>query len=592
MNTELSTEDINIYASDAQTIQQPQGTDYTQGAQVGRSISAKWWNWLYNKATEIIHEIFSDDTAVYSELSNTVVDTGLQLRAEDSTQLSQALHIKARNSVPKFLSEHKAEPYAEQRISQQQFKCSGLYSGTFGINDILSYSVADNKALAIIFINSTIYMAYSTDLANWKITKAIADTLLAGDVTIAAGVVCLQGRYAASVFYYNTKDYTGLFTWHVHEEFYLSIDGENWSQKISEQADYVNVPRPGDVCYPVLTVNSEQNNIVYLSPLIGVVYRYSTILLDTYFLTQNGYAVHQTLSDLNQQQVADRVQCRINLAQHTVPYVQGNDKGVHVGNLIIHGTQSAYVEALTQVMPAGATAIYQLDSGDYLCSVCEVHANALIDTTVKSTIYLYKVAASDGTVISLGAHTLGGAGVNAVVHVPQAEAYVFKVAAQDHTRVSIDFSVDGSTYYRLPFEVPIVGSRVYTTDSVPVVYDSGNYYILSADCNLYSIAGHLSASIEDYTLVTQLPHIYTPISLTATGISGVWNVVANAEKCIIADFGRRVLPYYDDASVIIPNYLWLKAIVTGMGHTMPNARGATLFPESSNRVSQYTLYTV
>ena len=70
MINQLSQEDITEYATNAQTIAEPLGTDYTQGVQVGKTIPAKWWNWLFREATKRLHQLFVDMTSLSTEILN------------------------------------------------------------------------------------------------------------------------------------------------------------------------------------------------------------------------------------------------------------------------------------------------------------------------------------------------------------------------------------------------------------------------------------------------------------------------------------------------------------------------------------------
>ena len=101
----LSQEEITQYASDAQTIQQPQGTDYSQGVKAGRTIPAKWWNWLFSASTKRIVQARSDANNMLTELKNVVTDAGLTPTASDNTQLTQAVEAKADTQIDKFIED-------------------------------------------------------------------------------------------------------------------------------------------------------------------------------------------------------------------------------------------------------------------------------------------------------------------------------------------------------------------------------------------------------------------------------------------------------------------------------------------------------
>ena len=106
MITQLSEETINEYAIEAQSIQQPTGTDFTQGVSVGRTIPAKWWNWLFNAVTKRIFQGKNDSQSMLTELQNVVTDAGIELDDTDSAQLSQAVSAKADEQINAYV-EHK-----------------------------------------------------------------------------------------------------------------------------------------------------------------------------------------------------------------------------------------------------------------------------------------------------------------------------------------------------------------------------------------------------------------------------------------------------------------------------------------------------
>lgn len=184
MLEELSQEDVTEYANNALTIQEPQGTDYTQGAKVGKTIPAKWWNWLFNAATKRLGQSKTDAQGILSELQNTVTDAGIELDSSDSTQLSQAVAAKANTQIADYVTNklgftnkwHLASvtgllPHPEVgtggeskywKLEQLQ-EVNGLY---FAVNSTKDY--VDGQ---YVYTNC---MAVSSDLLNWTITPAPA----------------------------------------------------------------------------------------------------------------------------------------------------------------------------------------------------------------------------------------------------------------------------------------------------------------------------------------------------------------------------------------------------------------------------------
>lgn len=104
MNPALQEEDIDIYASTATTIQEPQGVTYSQGVSVGRVVPAKFWNWLFKAITKRIHESFQDMYSFFTELKNALLFAGITPSASDNTQLTQAASSFAQQDI--FASVH------------------------------------------------------------------------------------------------------------------------------------------------------------------------------------------------------------------------------------------------------------------------------------------------------------------------------------------------------------------------------------------------------------------------------------------------------------------------------------------------------
>ena len=107
MLPQLTQETLNEYAHDAQTTQQPYGADYTQGVRVGKTIPAKWWNWLFNAATKRIFQSKNDAQDMLTEMKNVVTDAGLTPDASDNTQLNQAIEAKADIQIGKYIEKEK-----------------------------------------------------------------------------------------------------------------------------------------------------------------------------------------------------------------------------------------------------------------------------------------------------------------------------------------------------------------------------------------------------------------------------------------------------------------------------------------------------
>ena len=103
MISQLSQETIIEYASDAQTIQEPQGADYSRGVQVGKTVPAKWWNWLFNAVTKRASQSKADAQDMLTELQNVVTDAGITLDSTDNDQMVEAIEVKAGDALAQYV---------------------------------------------------------------------------------------------------------------------------------------------------------------------------------------------------------------------------------------------------------------------------------------------------------------------------------------------------------------------------------------------------------------------------------------------------------------------------------------------------------
>lgn len=183
MKPTLDEQDISVYASDAQTIQEPFGSDYSQGVAVGKTIPAKWWNWLFKAATTRLHQAFSDLTNIFAELKNLILDAGLTPDATDSTQVEQAVVVKTGEQLPRYIAEEK------QRFARQwdDYDCYDEQGNKIYLSSrvkIGDYFFANED-----YIN---YGYYSLDSIHWK--RSTKSYLMTGDGAAFAACYC-NGYY-------------------------------------------------------------------------------------------------------------------------------------------------------------------------------------------------------------------------------------------------------------------------------------------------------------------------------------------------------------------------------------------------------------
>ena len=184
----LSQETITEYASDAQTIQEPTGTDYTQGVRVGKTIPAKWWNWLFKGATRRLGQAKTDAQNMLTEMQNVVIDAGMTLDGSDGTQLAQAVVKDADAQIDKYVEDKKAfmTLWGSRPIPAVLAAYSDitLITQCGGLNIITAKNSDSSKAC----------VAVSLDMENWRIVREVSASSR-GIVGAICGCVYFNGNY-------------------------------------------------------------------------------------------------------------------------------------------------------------------------------------------------------------------------------------------------------------------------------------------------------------------------------------------------------------------------------------------------------------
>lgn len=207
----LSQETITEYASEAQTIQEPTGNDYVQGVKVGKTIPAKWWNWLFRAATRRLGQVRVDAQNMLTELQNVVTDAGMTLDGSNDMQLVQATRGEADKQITNYVNNLKFG-----------FTCD-WYETAVIIDDVsivdvditfdnLTFTkngeslIAFARDIAVTNGQGTLehhYYKYSTDFEHWY-TYSNAGT----SNSMYAKSVCINGKiYSFNAAYYVTKVY-------------------------------------------------------------------------------------------------------------------------------------------------------------------------------------------------------------------------------------------------------------------------------------------------------------------------------------------------------------------------------------------------
>lgn len=207
MITQLSQDSVAEYASDAQTIDEPLGTDYSQGVRVGRTIPAKWWNWLFSAVTKRAGQSKSDAQNMLTELQNVVTDAGIPLDATDSTQLSQAIDAKTDAQITDYVTKKRQFISLWYKVNTTGLlpvptgsgewtwylnprKTKDVYWSTHGIYKLSSGNVGskNNK------------VAFSYDLENWWLfDPATVASEFGYRPKFSAGVEFFKGMYYMAI---------------------------------------------------------------------------------------------------------------------------------------------------------------------------------------------------------------------------------------------------------------------------------------------------------------------------------------------------------------------------------------------------------
>ena len=170
----LSQEIMTQYASDAQTIQEPQGLDFYQGVRVGKTVPAKWWNWLFSSVTKRIVQSRNDADNILTELNNTITDAGITPSATDWTQLGAAVDHKALAQIHNYVEAKKGYfttwkpvPFPDVMLPSGYAWLSFEYFAGPNIVARYAYRSADPA------LTSDFYFAFNVDGLQWIVSDAI-----------------------------------------------------------------------------------------------------------------------------------------------------------------------------------------------------------------------------------------------------------------------------------------------------------------------------------------------------------------------------------------------------------------------------------
>ena len=573
MKPTILEQDINVYATEAFTIQKPAGDNYTVGVEVGKTIPAKWWNWLFNAATSRLRQARSDFTAIHKELTNTITEAGIVPSSEDNTQLLKAVETVADERINDYIQDNVINRFKAKQVIHETISCPGIQGDTFGVTDILSIGITEHIVCAVIYKTGYIYIVVSTDIKNWQVVHTITDTLLEDtNVFIAAGVVATPTQTAVSVYFQNTTETSGGGLSYSSKEFLLqSEDSLHWNAVLSLSKN------DAGVCLPALLYVPEYNRLYFLSSINEKLYHavgtFSAVsaIADLADLRQ--------LQDLNQNTSRG---ARYDVAIKPIYATIGNNTGYLAGNLLLLNSIPG-IQVLDRTAALGRAHTYQLHDGNYVCVERSLYRSDIIDTSFIINADDGSITAVAGAFYETGLTTV----MNDVVHYEaQVEGYMLKFNFVSGLTGTAQFSEDGITYAQVPF----------TTAYEGIVYDKGTYYVAALEpadlpsyrnIVIYSIKGHLSADTSDYTFVSKLrTSNYSNLKLKYIGIHGAWfrngSVVYN-------NYGRSVVS--GNINYLFDLRMGAVTIPYGKDYFIFDTNGVHRVLGSAAKVSGNTLYT-
>lgn len=225
MISQLSQETVTEYASDAQTIQEPQGADYSRGVQVGKTVPAKWWNWLFNAVTKRASQSKTDAQNMLNELKNVVTDAGLTPDASDSTQMAQAVVAKTDAQIDDYVY-HKHGFFADWQALPAPEIPTGYRGGVYTSPDAsaacsIRFFAADAYALTKDFI-----VSLNKDGTKWgsEVTVSISQNIYS-QYNMSLYFCAFKGRYFLLLGGLVDRDYQT----EIQYQLFASDDGATWT---------------------------------------------------------------------------------------------------------------------------------------------------------------------------------------------------------------------------------------------------------------------------------------------------------------------------------------------------------------------------
>lgn len=436
MLPQLTQETLNEYAHDAQTTQQPYGADYTQGVRVGKTIPAKWWNWLFNAATKRIFQSKNDAQDMLTEMKNVVTDAGLTPDAVDNTQLTQAITTKTNTQITTYI----------ERIKRGFFYKWGLknYTPFVGSNLSLIAQTQDVHGVsATAMVMTSGY--YTVNSLGLKVNTPTGQTvnLLPDPI---GGQQCEKLESRLTIYYFKgvwfciltyTFIPTGSSTAIARGHIFSSKDGERWSDNV--ESALLQISGASNIAGICAFLKDDAFYICYGN---AVAKTYNGID----FITATDVPTGSTLS----QNFNDRPNMAYNNVIEAIPFAQG---------YIIGGT---YVNSSVGTMWCTSPS-YKLASGN----VIVIGTDRNLEGQHSTELYTYRTPDDPGTVKHV-------AGVPSYVSEYYEHRYVKVLNGKLFFRQVVDgvlryrYTEDGPTLYTLDVDVASYDS---------IFYNNGYYYV-------------------------------------------------------------------------------------------------------------------
>ena len=111
MQSTVTQQDINIFSTNPTGVkEQPQGTNYTNGVEVGYTAPAKWWNWFWNKITSFLTHSKADRHSMLAEMQSVLSAASMTADPYKYSQLSEAVN----NVVDSVIEDYDNETVTEE----------------------------------------------------------------------------------------------------------------------------------------------------------------------------------------------------------------------------------------------------------------------------------------------------------------------------------------------------------------------------------------------------------------------------------------------------------------------------------------------